>query len=174
MFNNFGMYNFLNFNKNSNIDKLLSDNDSPPILEDLLIEEGLIDELQNKNEKLIKYLNKEKIKQMLDYIIKEPKDEEDHNKGYKFPFVCSKLFNVEETKIMKYFFKTNKELNEEKKENEKKDKTDLYFNFNQYDDNNDENNTDNIKDKEINIDYLNNNEFEDNNEDNCNYEDINI
>ena len=178
MFNNFGIYNYLNFNKNTNIDKLLSDNDTSPILEDLLIEEGIIDELQNKNEKLIKYLNKEKIKQMLDYIIKEPKDEEDHNKGYKFPFVCSKLFNVEESKIMKYFFKTNKELNDEKKDNNKKGKTDLYFNFNQYGNNNDENNNDNdndnIKDKEINIDYLNNNEFEDNNEDNCNYEDGNI
>ena len=174
MFNNFGVYNYLNFNKNLNIDKLLSDNDTPPILEDLLIEEGIIDELQNKNEKLIKYLNKEKIKQMLDYIIKEPKDEEDHNKGYKFPFICSKLFNVEDTKIMKYFFKTNKELNDEKEETKKQDKSDLYFNIYQNDDNNDENNAGNIKDKEINIDFINNNEYEDNNEDNCNYKDVNI
>ena len=41
MFNNFGIYNYLNFNKNTNIDKLLSDNDTSPILEDLLIEEGI-------------------------------------------------------------------------------------------------------------------------------------
>ena len=34
---------------------------------------------------------------MIDYIIKEPKDD-DYNKGHKFPFVCSKLFNIEEKK----------------------------------------------------------------------------
>ena len=89
------------------INQKLSDTDNPPPLEELLIEDGIIEELQNKNQKLIKYLNKEKIKHMIDYIIKEPK-EEDHNKGHKFPFVCSKLFNVEEIKIMKFFFKTNK------------------------------------------------------------------
>ena len=63
-------------------------------VEDLLILDGIVDELQNKNKNLINFFTKEKIKQMLDYIIKEPKDEEDHNKGYKFPFVCSKLFNA--------------------------------------------------------------------------------
>ena len=158
MFNNNGMFNFTDINKNSEIDEKLSDTNNPPILEDLLIDEGIIEELQNKNEKLIKYLNKEKIRQMLDYIIKEPK-EEDHNKGYKFPFVVSKLFNVEEIKIMKYFFKTNKELIDEKNEEDKKlvknEKTDLYFDIYQDDVNIDDKNFDCIKDQVINIDDVN-------------------
>ena len=56
---------------------------------------------------------------MLDYLINEPKEEKNHNKSYKFPFICCKLFNVEETKIMNYFLKTNKELIKEKNENDK-------------------------------------------------------
>ena len=177
MFNNYDIFNFTDINKNSEIDQKLSDNNNQPILEDLLIEEGIIEELQNKNEKLIKYLNKDKIKQMLDYIIKEPK-EEDQNKGYKFPFVVSKLFNVEDTNIMKYFFKTNKELIDEKKEKdenmEKKEKTDLYFDLYQDEDKIDDKNIENINDKIIDIDEINININNEDNEDNCNYEDFNL
>lgn len=116
MFDN-NFFSFDELNKNTeNINKKLSENNNSPKLEDLLIEDGLIDELKNKNENLINYFNQNRIKQMLDYIIKEPK-EDDYNEGHKFPFICSKLFNVEEIKIMNYFFKTNKELINEKNEN---------------------------------------------------------
>ena len=172
MFNNYGIFSFGPFNDNSEaINKKLSDKDNPPSLEDLLTEEGIIEELQNKNEKLINFFNKEKIKQMLDYIIKEPK-EEDQNKGHKFPFICSKLFNVEETKIMKYFFNTNKELFEENKkieENcEKNGEKNVFF-----DDNQDEDKYEDVKDMEINIDDINKNK-EENNNDHCHYEDIKL
>ena len=171
MFDSYGLYNYFYQNKNSIINLKLANDNNPPQLEDLLIEEDIINELQNKNGKLIKYLNKEKVKQMLDYIIKEPKDE-DHNKAYKFPFVVSKLFNVEEINIMKFFFKTNKELIGEKEENDKKFEenknqiNDIYFDLYQ-----NEENKDDIKDKEINIDDINiiNKGVEENNEDNCNY-----
>ena len=188
----FGFFNNDDINKHSGIiNEKLSDNNNPPILEDLLIEEDIIDELQNKNEKLINYFNKQKIKQMLDYIIKEPKVEEDHNKSYKFPFVCSKLFNVEETKIMNYFLKTNKELIKESDENkknlkneeifektgknEKNPKKDLYFDLFQDDDINEPKYDDaNDKEIEININDINNKKNEDdNNDDNCNYKDDN-
>ena len=173
MFNNYGIFSFGPFNDNSEaINKKLSDKDNPPSLEDLLTEEGIIEELQNKNEKLISFFNKEKIKQMLDYIIKEPK-EEDQNKGHKFPFICSKLFNVEETKIMKYFFNTNKELFEENKkieENcEKNGEKNVFF-----DDNQDEDKYEDVKDMEINIDDINKNKEEENNNDHCHYEDIKL
>ena len=170
MFDSYGLYNYFYQNKNSKITQKLANNNNPPQLEDLLIEEDIVDELQNKNEKLINYLNKEKIKQMLDYIIKEQNDE-DHNKAYKFPFVVSKLFNVEDTNIMKYFFKTEKEIINEKFENDKKfednknEINNIYFDLYE-----DEEIKENIKDKEINIDDINviSNE-NDNNEDNCNY-----
>ena len=171
MFDSYGLYNYFYQNKNSKINQKLANNNNPPQLEDLLIEEDIVDELQNKNEKLINYINKEKIKQMLDYIIKEQNDE-DHNKAYKFPFVVSKLFNVEETNIMKYFLKTDKEIINEKEENDKKfednknEINNIYFDLYE-----DEEIKENIKDKEINIDDINviSNDDEDNNEDNCNY-----
>ena len=102
------------------IDKKIGEN-SNVSLEDILSEETVIDELQSQNECLLKYLNKEKIKQMIDYIIKEPPDDNNYDKGHKFPWVCSQLFNIGEPSIMKYFLKTNKELEEEKKSEEEKE-----------------------------------------------------
>ena len=115
----FGIYDFSNNEesiKNSEIiNQKLDDITNPPSLDDLLQLEGIIDELQNKNKKLINFFTKEKIKQMLDYIIKEPKSD-DQLKGHKFPFICSKLFNIEEKNIMNYFHLTNKELSQLQKE----------------------------------------------------------
>ena len=120
MFANFDFYNYEESSKNSEIiNQKLEDTSHPPSLEDLLTLEGITEELQNKNKKLINFLTKEKIKQMLDYIIKEPK-EDDYNKGHKFPFVCSKLFNIEEKNIMNFFHMTDKELIEEKNKFEPK------------------------------------------------------
>jgi len=172
MFGNFGFFNYEESSKNAEIiNQKLNDNTNPPSLEDLLILDGIVDELQNKNKNLINFFTKEKIKQMLDYIIKEPK-EDDYNKGHKFPFVCSKLFNIEEKKIMNYFHLTNNELSQlqkkeiitsQKNENMKKSdeqKNDLI-------DNNDDNlakyykisNHDNFEDDnfdEVNMDDINN------------------
>jgi hypothetical protein len=181
-------FSFDEFNRQPEIiNKKLSDTSNPPLLEDLLIEEGLIDELQSKNKKLINYLNKEKVKQMLDYIIKEPK-EDDHNKGHKFPYICSKLFNVEEKDVMKYFFKTNKELLDEKEKQDEENNdnnnfkhnnnnidTNLFFDLNQDEDNvNMEDNFDNFCDKEVNINEIQrkNNNTEDivNNDEEINFD----
>ena len=96
------------------IDKLL--NDPKTNVEDLLKEEELLQELRSQNEKLIDYFDKDKIKRLLDYIIKEQEDEQ--NKGYKFPFLCSQIFGLKIDKIMKHFFITNKQLQEE--ENKRK------------------------------------------------------
>ena len=172
-------FSFGEFNRQPEIiNGKLSDINNPPPLEELLIEDGIIEELQNKNEKLINYLNKEKIKQMIDYIIKEPK-EDDHNKGHKFPFICSKLFNVEETKIMKYFFKTNKELANEINNQKNDNLTD-----NKNKDLDPEEINKNFKDKEININEIhielkeilndNNDNHKDNDNDNINNDEVNI
>ena len=113
------MYNFDRMNLTSeSIDKLLKD--PKTTVEDLLKEEELLQELRSQNEKLIDYFDKDKVKRLLDYIIKEQEDEKD--KGYKFPFLCSQIFGLEIDKIMKYFFITNKQIEEEQKENEKKEK----------------------------------------------------
>ena len=100
------------------IDKKISENKNIP-LEEILAEDSLIDEVQSQNKTLIKYFNKDKIKQMIDYIIKEPPNDDNHDIGHKFPWVCSQLFNIGDSNIMKYFLKTNQELEDEEKEENK-------------------------------------------------------
>ena len=56
---------------------------------------------------------------MIDYIIKEPPNDDNHDIGHKFPWVCSQLFNIGDSNIMKYFLKTNQELEDEEKEENK-------------------------------------------------------
>ena len=112
------------------IQKLLSNKTTK--LEDLLRNENLLEELIVKNKQLIKYFDKEKIKNLINYIIKEPEidkndieSKENKDKGYKFPFICSKIFGLEIEEIFKYFFMTNKQIEEEfnkEKENEDKEK----------------------------------------------------
>ena len=107
------------YNKPSeSIKKILSEKSKT--LEDLLRDEDLLNELDSKNEKLIKYFSKEKIKLMLDYIIKEPeidendeKTQENKDKGYKFPYLCSQIFGLQLDELYKYFFMTNKQVEEE-------------------------------------------------------------
>ena len=96
------------------LDRKISENNNIP-LEEILSDDTLIDEIQTQNKIVLKYLNKDKIKQMIDYIIKEPPSDSSHDKGYKFPWVCSQIFNLGDANIMKYFLKTNKELEEEEK-----------------------------------------------------------
>ena len=98
------------------LDRKISENNNIS-LEEILSDDTLIDEIGNHNIIILKYLNKDKIKQMIDYIIKEPPTDSSHDKGYKFPWVCSQIFNLGDSKIMKYFLKTNKELEEDEKEN---------------------------------------------------------
>ena len=102
------------------IERKISENNNIP-LEAILSDDTIIDEIQSQNKTLFKYLNKDKIKQMIDYIIKEPPADSDHDKGYKFPWVCSQILNIGDINIMKYFLKTNKELEEEEKKKEKEE-----------------------------------------------------
>ena len=112
-------YGFENMNiPSESITKKLSDPNTT--LDDLLKEEELLQEIRNKNKDLIKYFNKEKVKEMLDYITKEQVDE--INKGYKFPFLCSQIFGLEIEEIMKYFFITNKQMEELEKKDSKENK----------------------------------------------------
>ena len=101
------------FKNNEIINQKLNDKENPPSLEDLLDLEGLTSEFSHRNKKLIEFCTKEKIKQMLDYIIKEPKID-DYNKAHKFPFICSKIFDLDIYDMVKYFFMTRNELIEEK------------------------------------------------------------
>ena len=113
MFDNFD-FNFSELNNNlDSFNKKFTDikNLNELSLEEILEENELIQELENQNQELINYFyNKTKIQQMLDYIIKEPPPDCDISRGYKFPFICSQIFNIENIKILDFFLKTNEEL----------------------------------------------------------------
>ena len=117
----------MNNQPSESIEKLLSDKNTT--IEDLLREEELIQQLRNKNKKLIEYFDKEKIKKLLDYIIKEPeikeKDleiKENKDKGLKFPFICSQIFDLRIDELFQYFFMTNEEIEKKANENNNKEK----------------------------------------------------
>ena len=107
------------------IEKILSDKNT--ILEDLFEYDQLLDEFNNKNENLFKFFNKEKIKSLITYIIKEPQiddneieSKESKNKIYKYPFLCSEIFKLEKNELLKYFFMTNKQIEKQLKQENKK------------------------------------------------------
>ena len=118
---------FNNYQPSEKIEKLLSDKGTT--IEDLLKEDDILDEFRNLNKKLIDFFDKQKVKHLLEYIIKEPiideKDiekEENKNKGLKFPFKCSQIFALEIEEIFKYFFINNKQMKEQE-EKDKKEKS---------------------------------------------------
>ena len=166
----FGIFDFDKEEKiyKKEVNEKLSDPKNPPPLEDLLQLEGIVTELQNKNKNLINYFTKEKIKQMIDYIIKEPKDD-DYNKGHKFPFVCSKLFNIEEKNIMNYFYMTNKELSEDKNNQKNLSQNNIIENNTDNKNNNNNNDNDDIN-KYYKTGFCDN--FEDDHFDEINTDDI--
>ena len=132
-------------------------------LEDLLKEDELLQELRNQNKDLLKFFDKEKVKQMLNYITKEQEDQQE--KGYKFPYLCSQIFGLELENIMKFFFITNKEM----EESQKKENNDIKNNEEKKEENKDnekiknEENIDNDN-KEIKEEDKNKNEESDNKE----------
>ena len=83
---NFGRMNLTS----ESITKLL--NDEKTTVEDLLKEEELLQEFRSQNQKLIDFFDKDKVKRLIDYIIKEQEDEKD--KGYKFPFYLLSNFRI--------------------------------------------------------------------------------
>ena len=119
MFGNFGMGMYFGNSKPSeSIERKLKDPKTE--IEDLLRDEDLLQEFRSQNEKLIEYFDRNKIKRLIDYTIKEPEVDE-QERGYTFPFLCSQIFGLEIDKMIEHFFVTNKQLKEENKKNEKKE-----------------------------------------------------
>lgn len=75
------------------IENLLAKKDQCTI-EELLDDDDIIQEMRNGNEKLLKFLKRDRVKSLIDYITKMP-EEDDHKKGHKFPFVVNELFSLD-------------------------------------------------------------------------------
>lgn len=72
-------------------------------LEDLLDDADLLQECKNGNKNLIKYLDRERVKELIDLIIEMPETDE-HNRGHKYPFVANEVFNCDMQQIIDKFF----------------------------------------------------------------------
>jgi hypothetical protein len=83
------------------IEKLLAKDDCQ--LEELLDDSDLLQECKNNNKNLVKYLNREKIKELIDLITVMPETDE-HNRGHKYPFLANEVFNCDIQEISDRFF----------------------------------------------------------------------
>ena len=94
------------------IDKKILQNPNTK-LDEILTEDVFMQELKNKNQNLIKYLNKDRLKEIINYIIYMP-TVDDPIRGHKLPYICSQILSMDDKNITKYFLKTNTELEQEK------------------------------------------------------------
>ena len=92
-------------------------------IENILNYPTILDEFNSKNEELLKYFQKDKIKILIDFIIKEP-EEDNFEKGHKFPFLCCEIFKSGNVEILNQFF-----VDENNKENENFELLDYLLSF---------------------------------------------
>ena len=86
--------------------------DANTTIENILNYPTILDEFNSKNEELLKYFQKDKIKILIDFIIKEP-EEDNFEKGHKFPFLCCELFKSGNDELLnQFFFEDNNKENE--------------------------------------------------------------
>ena len=90
------------------ISKILSDENTT--IENILNYPTILDEFISKNEDLIKYFTIDKIKILINYIIKEPKDD-NFEKGHKYPFICSEILKLKIPEILNQFLNNDNENN---------------------------------------------------------------
>jgi len=83
------------------IEKLLKQEDCK--LEELLDDNDILQECKNSNKNLIKYLNRDKIKELIDFITVMP-DEDEHKRGHKYPFMANEVFNCDIQEVIEKFF----------------------------------------------------------------------
>jgi hypothetical protein len=83
------------------IEKLLSKSDCR--IEELLDDSDLLQECKNSNKNLVKYLDREKIKQLIDFITVMP-EEDEHKRGHKYPFLANEVFSCDMTEVLEKFF----------------------------------------------------------------------
>lgn len=89
----------------SNIDELI--NRENLMLEDILDDENILTDAKGNNEKFGKFLYRHPdfVKSLIDYIIKEPcENENDFRVCYKYPFISSEILGSEITGLIRAFF----------------------------------------------------------------------
>lgn len=142
---------------NNAVDKM---NRNELIVDDILDSEELITEVKNTTSQLSSFLASEKnLKNLIDYIIKEPLVDEEKT-GKKFPFNACELLCSDNQTILKYVF------GERRQEDEESEKKDENIEIDIYDANNHINKFENDHELILNNEENNNEKFNINNIDN--------
>ena len=89
----------------SNIETLLENKDCS--IEILLGDNDFLTECKWGNQKIINFLDRDKVSDLLDYIINMPPVDATHDRGHKYPFIASEIFNCELNKVNDLFFSYN-------------------------------------------------------------------
>ncbi|CAG9316098.1 unnamed protein product [Blepharisma stoltei] len=105
MMGNFGgsfWATFRGFQSPSRIDEILESEETT--LTQVLDEEEVLQEMRNQNQKLIDFLNRDRILELIEYITIFPPEGCDNRRGHKFPFLASELFACETASLLDKFF----------------------------------------------------------------------
>ena len=120
------MFNFGNFlssnfwanyrsTESEKIKELLESNECS--VEKLMDEADFLQELKYSNASLARYLDHDKLLQLLDYIIVMP-EEDSHDRGHKYPFTAAEVFGTESPSILDKFFEAPAKPGSEELKNE--------------------------------------------------------
>ncbi len=120
--------NSIRFRGPSSVQQLLDKEDCT--LQDLLKDNELINELQFGNSNLVKFLNRDKIVELVHYLLKEPPEGCSQDRGHRFPFMACEVFKCEIQEHVDMFFTSRAEV----EESQAKDKEEE--NESEYDDEN--------------------------------------
>ena len=108
---------FSSFRQGTKLEEKLVDENYP--LEEYLKSEEAIQCYKDMLKNAKKYFNKEKIKQLIKYVIVEPENDE-YLRGHKYPYFASEMLKAECTRIQDLFVLTDDEYNEKYKKEEEK------------------------------------------------------
>ena len=100
---------FSSFRQATKLEEKLIDENYP--LEEYLKSEEAIQCYKDMHKNAKKYFNKEKIKQLIKYVIEEPQNDE-YLRGHKYPYFASEMLKAECTRIQDLFVLTDDEYNE--------------------------------------------------------------
>jgi hypothetical protein len=76
-------------------------------MEELLDDENILGEFKSLNDKLLEYMTDDKIKTLLRYVVEEPPQDADRNRGHKYPFTSCEILTAEVQTILSAFFGQN-------------------------------------------------------------------
>ncbi|CAG9326809.1 unnamed protein product [Blepharisma stoltei] len=93
---------FRNFQSHSALDELLEKEDAT--LSEVLNEEETIQELKSHNQKLIEFLNEERLAQLIEYITVFPPENSPKERENKYPFISCELLSCDVPPVLDKLF----------------------------------------------------------------------